>query len=179
MDTTHSLEWDLPGRDTYKFAVSQNEVSYLTRNTLLAIALQILHQYSTVLTSHIMAANSTIRYLPKHSDTTSTPQRQSMSLQSNSTTFLEGTTVPSISDESEFTLHTDYLVDHHLSSHSISAPSSPVLSCSLPHYTSAPIYGAPIVWFCSACRDGPKGDWQNVCTACNHQRCNACTVEKT
>ncbi|ENI00889.1 hypothetical protein COCC4DRAFT_34200 [Bipolaris maydis ATCC 48331] len=126
-----------------------------------------------------MAANSTLRYLTKDSDATSTPQRQSMSLQLNRTAFLEGTTVPSISDESEFTLHTDYLVNHHLLSHNISAPASPVLSCGLSDYTSAPIYGAPTVWFCSACRDGPIGEWQNVCTACNHQRCLACTVEKT
>lgn len=146
---------------------------------MLAKALQILHQYSTVSVSHIMAVNSTLRYLSKDSDTTLSPQRHSVSLQPNNTAFLERATVSFISDERKFTLHTNYLVDHHLSSHNTSAPSSPVLSCSLPDYTSAPIYGAPVVWFCSACKDGPKGDWQNVCTTCNHQRCTACTMEKT
>ncbi|EUC48366.1 hypothetical protein COCMIDRAFT_34238 [Bipolaris oryzae ATCC 44560] len=126
-----------------------------------------------------MAANSALHYLTKDSNTTSALQRHSVSSQTNNTAFLEGAAVPSIPDESEPTLHTDYLVDHHLSSHNTSAPSSPILSCSLPDYKSVLLYGAPVVWFCSVCKDGPKGDWQNVCTACNHQRCSACVLEKT
>ncbi|CAG5185902.1 uncharacterized protein ALTATR162_LOCUS11432 [Alternaria atra] len=34
-------------------------------------------------------------------------------------------------------------------------------------HMAAPTDGGS-VWYCSNCRDGPLGDWQNVCTACSH-----------
>jgi hypothetical protein len=45
-------------------------------------------------------------------------------------------------------------------------------------HMSAPTDGSS-VWYCSNCRDGPLGDWQNVCTSCSHVKCGFCTVEHT
>ncbi|KAL6705689.1 hypothetical protein ACN47E_006478 [Coniothyrium glycines] len=36
-----------------------------------------------------------------------------------------------------------------------------------------------VVWFCSGCGDGPKGDWQNCCTGCGHVRSTCCKQETT
>lgn len=35
-----------------------------------------------------------------------------------------------------------------------------------------------VVWFCSDCRQGSHGGWQNVCVMRGHQRCPACVEEK-
>jgi hypothetical protein len=43
----------------------------------------------------------------------------------------------------------------------------------------APMEGPEeVVWFCSDCGDGPIGSWQNVCQACQHQRCGGCLQEE-
>ena len=34
-----------------------------------------------------------------------------------------------------------------------------------------------MVWYCSACSDGPKGAWQNSCSNCSHLRCGRCVTE--
>jgi ankyrin repeat protein len=33
-------------------------------------------------------------------------------------------------------------------------------------------------WYCSECFDGPSGNWQARCQACDHKRCKGCRVEK-
>ncbi|KAH3919643.1 hypothetical protein HBI56_029340 [Parastagonospora nodorum] len=35
-----------------------------------------------------------------------------------------------------------------------------------------------IVWYCSECRDGPLGIWQNVCPSCSHIICGYCDKEE-
>lgn len=43
---------------------------------------------------------------------------------------------------------------------------------------SAPADGEPeIVWFCSACGDGPYSDWNPACACCGHARCGRCNEE--
>jgi hypothetical protein len=45
------------------------------------------------------------------------------------------------------------------------------------HHLIAPMDGEK-VWYCSECKDGPYGDWQNSCQSCHHSKCKSCSVEE-
>jgi len=46
-------------------------------------------------------------------------------------------------------------------------------------YTVSTGYSKSMVWYCSACGDGPIAPWQSVCVICSHEKCSMCTVEQT
>ncbi|KAF1838197.1 hypothetical protein BDW02DRAFT_565233 [Decorospora gaudefroyi] len=84
---------------------------------------------------------------------------------------------PSILHTNDVALPLGHLFGNDHFSYNLSTLLSPLDVWELHDHMTSSMDGEK-VWYCSNCRDGPFGDWQNICQCCGHQRCSSCWEEK-